>query len=161
MLMKAVPNISLPCVCLLVMLTYIHNKPASCLSAAVIKGKRAGTRSNSMSKTISTNTSRALDLSLHAFKIRIVLSKAPFLSLFIRFVCLMSDFSLLPSEGEDLTALSHAAVKDSCHPVSTSNTLNETRSLSQVPDNVLRLRQMKNAIRGDSSTKRNISLETL
>ncbi len=49
--MKAVPNISLPCVCLLVMLTYIHNKPASCLSAAVIKGKRAGTRSNSMSKT--------------------------------------------------------------------------------------------------------------
>lgn len=72
----------------------------------------------------------------------------------------MSDFSLLPSEGEDLTALSHAAVKDSCHPVSTSNTLNETRSLSQVPDNVLRLRQMKNALRGDSSTKRNISLDT-
>lgn len=160
MLMKAVPNISLPCVCLLVILTYIHNKPASCLSAAVIKGKRAGTRSNSMSKT-RLHKHIPLDLSLYTFKIRIGLSKkALFLSLFILFVRLMSDFSLLPSEGEDLTALSHAAVKDSCHPVSTSNTLNETGSLSQVPDNVLRLRLMKNALRGDSSTKRSISLDT-
>ncbi len=160
--MKAVPNISLPCVCLLVMLTYIHNKPASCLSAAVIKGKRAGTRSNSYVQNTSPQTHSARWIFLYTrLRFGSFCQKALFLSLFILFVCLMSDFSLLPSEGEDLTALSHAAVKDSCHPVSTSNTLNETRSLSQVPDNVLRLRQMKNAIRGDSSTKRNISLETL
>lgn len=160
--MKAVPNISKSCVCLLVMLTYIHNKPASCLSAAVIKGKRAGTRSNSMSETrLHKHIPRAGSFSKHVLDSdRFV--KKPLFRLFLSFfVCLMSDFSLLPSEGEDLTALSHAAVKDSCHPVSTSNTLNETRSLSQVPDNVLRLRHMKNALRGDSSTKRNISLETL
>lgn len=66
MLMKAVPNISLPCVCLMVMLTYIHNKPASCLSAAVIKGKRAETRSNPMSKTrLHKHIPRARSFSTH------------------------------------------------------------------------------------------------
>lgn len=91
---KADPNISLPCVCLLVMLTYIHNKPASCLSAAVIKGKRAGTRSNSMSKTRLHKHIPRVRIYLYTFKIRKGLSKSSFSVSFTPFC--VSDVRFFP-----------------------------------------------------------------
>lgn len=45
---------------------------------------------------------------------------------------LMSEiFPSCPPQWEDLRALSHAAVKDSCHPVSGSNTRTHTQRVNE------------------------------